>query len=472
MWQTLKMQENDQDQAKPLFVKDMTDEQIRTGLADLRNSALSVTLFAFDASIAIDEDKPAIFMTERGEIMTLHNFFANGGGFRSGTGGSVYNDTLNANQIVIGPDVWEPDDGLKRCTFRVPHVADLLHNMDRFRAIEQANFGALPNFDVFTLDVAGAKISLTHDVRSNGYYSRPTEIEPKFVIEFDMPRSIEKARNLVNKVVSFLSAALARKLTVNEIRISRNNTDEVNSAFKKNRKIIHDHTVKFYDPDKKTVVESQIGAARSFVHVRNDADVDLFKQCLQQWLERGEEWGTPTALMLNSFELNREITANRLLAATRWIERIPGVDGATSIKEDHLNEIIEAAIGKATALGYSDLEVRMRGALAAIKTENNRERLSRLAKKAGDAATVEFNYQGLAKAGMKVRDFRGKAAHGSIFLKDEEEQADFEVAIFATECLAYLLMLVDLPLNAEAKKRLQRATPVRTFSHYWSQYTA
>jgi hypothetical protein len=163
------MRDTDIDYQEPLFVSDHSDGQHRTGLADLRHASLSVTLHAFDEAIVIDDSREAVFTTEKGEILTLHHFFANGGGWREGSGATVWNDTLQANQIVLGPDEWKLDDRLKRCTFKVEGTSDLLHNMERFEAIEAADSGAMPSLDVFTIDDGGARVTLTHDVRGGGF---------------------------------------------------------------------------------------------------------------------------------------------------------------------------------------------------------------------------------------------------------------------------------------------------------------
>lgn len=457
------------DEEKPLFVKDLAEGRTRTGLADMRSSILTVTLFDFDGAIDVDESKEACFVTEKGEILTLHNYFAGGRGWRQGSGASVWNNTIQANQMVLGPDPWKENDLLRRCTFKVEGASDLLHNVERFEAIEQAEFGNMPALDVFTIAADGAHVTLTHDVRGGGFNRRATSIEPKFVIEFDVPQTIAVARTMVNNVVAFLSLAQVRRLSIDEFTISRLTEAEIDAAIKADKRLPHNHTVRFYSTDK-LELGKQPWVGRAFAHVRKPEDVATFAACLKIWLERGPEWRAATSLMLENFLLAREISGNRLLSATRWIERIPGTVGKTAISDAHIDQIVAAAIEKASDLGHAGLERRMRGSLKAIGAESNQTRIQRIVDGLGPLMTTKVARRGLVYGTVKGRDFRGQTAHGRVSLKTEREQSDFELAIAATECLAYLLMLSDFPLDIDAIRRVDSSTLPRHFSAFWQHY--
>lgn len=463
------MQDTTMDTSKPIFVRDMDEVQVRTGLADLAHPVLSVTLYAFDGKITIDETKEAVFTTERGEILTLHDYFATGGGYRSGTNATVWNEVLQANQIVVGPDLWKADDLLKRCTFRVEGTEDLLHNVERFEEIEKAEFGSMSSLDVFTVEANGARVTLTHRVRGGGFNRRPNEIETMWELQFDDPQPINEVRKFVNTIVAFLSMAQLRKLSVREFQISRHSMAELEALVEKDNRVPYNHLVKFYATED-VDVSVQPFTGRSFAHVRFADDVELFTRCLKQWLERDTEWRAAMSLMTENFTLSREISGDRLLSATRWIERIPGTGSLPAINDEHIEQIADKAAETASALGYDELKSRIRGNMKNIKEETNAARLQRLVAGLGHILTEPVWSRGIVHGAMKARDMRGQAAHGSVELKNKREQDDFELAIMATECLAYLLMLKDFPLDADAISRVLRARPVTNIITYWQHY--
>jgi hypothetical protein len=463
------MQDTILDASKPIFVRDMDEVQVRTGLADLTHPVLSVTLYAFDEKITVDEAKEAVFTTERGEILTLHGYLATGGGCRSGTNATVWNEVLRANQVVVGPDVWKTDDVLKRCTFRVEGTEDLLHNVERFQEIEKAEFGSMPSLDVFTVEAAGARVTLTHRVRGGGFNRRPNEIETMWEIEFDVPQPIEEARKVVNTIVAFLSMAQLRKLSVREFQISRHSMAELEATMKEDNRVPYNHLVRFYATED-VDVSAQPFTGRSFAHVRFADDVELFTLCLKQWLERDTQWRAAMSLMTDNFTRSREISGDRLLSATRWIERIPGTGSQPAISDKHVEQIATKAAETASALGYDELKSRIRGNMKNISEETNAKRLERLVAGLDHILTEPVWRRGIVYGAMKARDMRGQAAHGRVELKNKREHDDFEMAIMATECLAYLMMLKDFPLDADAISRVMRARPVTNIIAYWQHY--
>jgi hypothetical protein len=290
------------------------------------------------------------------------------------------------------------------------------------------------------------------------------------VIEFAEPRTIEEARLIVNEIAAFLSAGQVRRLTVQQLQVSRKTMAEIEACLKKGTTPLpYNHAVRFYMPDAADPGQ-QPWTGRAFAHVRTAADVDLFAACLKGWLERDEEWQAATRLMLEAFALSREISEDRLLTATRWIERILGNAGPAAIGSADIDAITSVAITKAASLGHDGLDSRIRGSLKAIGGETNKQRLERLVDHVARLADEPTWRKGLVTGALKARDFRGQAAHGSVNTRTTRERDDFELAIVATECLAYLLMLVDFPLDRDAIRRVQNAHPFRHFTATWQHY--
>lgn len=453
---------------EPIFIRELGKDNPRSGIAVLSRTELSLTLHAFEELTKTDPDQETAYLTEAGEILTLHGFFSSFPGYRQGSGAIVYHEVLRANTFVIGPKPWREDDLLRRCTFSVEGTDDQLHNNPRFDAILRAVAGEEPGLDVFSITCGDATLTVGYTMTSSRIFNRAPQLQPRFAVEFADGRAIQDARRMIRSVVRFLSASQCRELAAEDIRISRLTLKESYAKALEGTELPYNYALHVYNPDPPRELEYRF-FARSFVYLREDQDMELFKVCLAQWVARDEEWDAAAELMLGSFRLSREISGTRLLAATRWLERIPANEAAASMGDNDFDQVVQAAVTRAEKLGHAGLGARIRGSLRSIKTETNRQRIERLVALATTVVdTLSFEPDALIAACMKARDFRGQAAHGRVALKSEREEVDFELAIYGTECLAYLLMLVGLPLTDEARRRVFDTELVRNFVTTWN----
>ncbi|MBT0671126.1 hypothetical protein HT136_22390 [Novosphingobium profundi] len=386
---------------------------------------------------------------------------------QSRAGSIVYHEYLRGNTAIVGPETWHEDDRLKCCTFSVEGTDDQLHNNPRFETLLRAVSDEKPSTEVLSLQIGDATISVYYAMSSNRIFNRAPELRPRFAIEFAAGRTLWDTKYLISSIVEFLSASQSRELIADDIKIYRSTLTELKNKLQEFGDFPYHYSVHTFKHEPATKLEYQF-FAKSFAYLREDPDMELFKACLKQWLSRGEDWREASALMVASFKLAREMSGARLLAATRWVECIPGNAAAGNMLDEHFAEIVRVAAARAEEFGHKGLEGRIKGSLRSLKSETNRQRLERLVARGMTVLDpLTFEAGPLVTACMFARDFRGKAAHGRVIVKSEQEETEFELAVLGTECLAYLLMLADLPLDEEARRRVNDANPISHFRMTW-----
>ncbi|WP_373928455.1 hypothetical protein QTN93_15065 [Sphingomonas aerolata] len=363
--------------AGPIFVRELSSDSPRSGIASLNPSDISVTLHSFDEMVKIDAEKTAAFVTEDGEVLTLHNYFDTFPGYSQGAGGIVYHEYLRGNTAIVGPETWHEDDLLKRCTFSVEGIDDQLHNNPRFEALLRKSSDEKASTEVLSLQIEDATISVYYTMSSNWIFNRAPELRPRFELEFPEGNKLFDASDIIYSIVEFLSASQSRALVANDIKIYRSTQTEMKANLNDVGDFPYHYFVYNFEQEPAASIEYQF-FAKSFAYLRENRDMELFRACLKQWLTRSEDWREASALMVAGFKLSKEMSGARLLAATRWVERIPGNQAAGDMLDEHFAEIVRAAAAKAEEIGHKGLEGRIKGSLRSLKSETNRQRLERL----------------------------------------------------------------------------------------------
>jgi hypothetical protein len=438
----------------------------REGRFSISEDYIKATLFAFDERFHIETDGVVVLRTENNKLVSLHHNFDGG----SGGSGFVNSDppmfsdahTIISNIAVVGYSAWEAHDLLRQADFAVPQTSDLLHHSAKFRALAETEIGSITDQELLTLHAGGMTVRIWYGASGSMDFSRPHRIEPQVVLEFDDGQTLISYFDHVNCVVRFFSAALCHRLQPRDIIVRRLSRANWLAAIKA-KQHFGDHSVWYIWPENYEGDDHWVG--RSFVHMRDDAELESFSACLKAWIERDSKWSNAANLMMTAFKLKNEISPNRLLTAFKWLEETPGTSVLPVIDPADVEEIAKAAAAKASELGYDNIEKRIRGSLAVLKTESHDQRFVRLISETAAVFGNEIVPEDLIDFLKKAVGFRGKAAHGHFEPDSEEEFQDFSRATYALECLSYLLMLKDLPINPEGIKRVRRSRPVQTFRH-------
>jgi ApeA N-terminal domain 1 len=437
----------------------------REGRFSISKDYIKATLFAFDERFHLDTGGVVVLRTETNKIVSLHQNIDGG----SGGGGFVNSDppmfsdahTIISNIAVVGFSAWEAQDTLRQVDFAVPHTSDLLRHSEKFQALADAEFGSDTDQDLLTLHSGGMTVRIWYGASGSMDFSRPQHIEPQVALEFDDGQTLISYINHVYCVVRFFSAALCQRLQPKDI-IVRQLSREAWIAAVEAKQHRGDHSIWYIWPENEED-DRDIWVGRSFVHMRDDAELESFSACLKAWIDRDSEWSNATNLMMTAFKLKNEISPDRLLTAFKWFEETPGTSVLPAIKPEDVDKIAAAASAKAAELGYDQVEKRIRGSLAVLKTESHDQRFARLIGEVRAVFGNEIVPDDLLDFLKKAVGFRGKAAHAHFEPESETEFQDFSRSIYAVECLSYLLMLKDLPINSEGLQRVRRSRPVAHF---------
>jgi hypothetical protein len=168
-------------------------------------------------------------------------------------------------------------------------------------------------------------------------------------------------------------------------------------------------------------------------------------------------------MMMGSLKFIGEISAERMLAAFKWLEEIPIAVQLQPVDSDHVDCIASCAAEVALRLGYDNWVDRIRGSLRVLRFESHRDRFTRLIKSIRHRLGTNIVDDLIVEHLMRATMFRGKVAHGIFEPKDEAERLDFIRATAALECFNYLLMVRDLPVSETGVERVRSSKLVSEY---------
>jgi hypothetical protein len=169
---------------------------------------------------------------------------------------------------------------------------------------------------------------------------------------------------------------------------------------------------------------------------------------------------------MGSFRQNpSELGPERLMAATRWFEKIPNTGAVPILDEQKVQELANKMGGLAKELGLGDLAGRYAGAVKNISRETRAQQIERLVTQVRSLLSRAIPKTNLVPHVGSAYGFRGVAAHAGLNADSDEEFSRFSKAIYAIECLCYLLTVCSLPLTDSGKQNLAESPRVREFEH-------
>lgn len=429
---------------------------------------MAVELYAFDERhLGGDFDDLLVLRLANNTIVSLHDNIP-------GSGGMYHMDLENqkwtsrrhvlSNVVIAGDNAWLKGDPVRRISFSIEHAEELLRYSDKFEAVVEAEFGDMPDSTLFALKAGGMTLKAWYPASGDLTFKHATHIGVRYGIEFDEPRDLTSYMPEMLRLVHFVSAAMGHSFAPSDIHFSRLTHAEYMAAVEA-RKGYREHKVHYVWAS--DAPKSNLWIGRSFAHVRGEAELAAFLDCLKAWIERDAAWRSATHMMMGSLSLQPVMSGERLMTACRWLENIPGADSEMAVTDDDINAIAEVAGAEAENRGHKDYKARIAGVIRGqLKKESNGERFARLHKsichKFGNDALEENVIAYL----LRAMQFRGRVAHGDFEPDNEADHQSFAKSVYAMEALCYLLTIRDLPMSGEGARRATRQQIIANFRQF------
>ncbi|GAA0640895.1 hypothetical protein GCM10009424_15160 [Sphingomonas ursincola] len=419
------------------------------GALRLSDDRIEVRLVSFDDFFFIDRDTEHLpLRLEDNSYATMHSAFCGGPGSYSSRTEKTHNQTISANTLTHGPDEWKPDDPIRHVTFELPRAEAFLRYDPKIKELESNS--PWSEIDTYAFAVELPELTVRLGYRSTvSMVSERVRVEaPVFVIDFAQPRSIKTYLEDVQTIVRFVSSVLGLTMHPENIRIRRVSDEEMRSSVEKGD-FLGDHSVTEMWFSKSHQDDGEARPYRAFVGLFDEEEMRAFRACLRVWIEREPEWARSNALMIECLRLQREISAERMLAACKWLEEVPTAKAVRVTDDSIVKIIVDAALQAADQLGQDRLKARIPQALERLTLESHRERFERLVTKIADRFGPGVVHKDMPDHLIAaLRDFRGKVAHGHYEPQDDAESEAFARSIFAVEALCLLLTCFDMPMTA------------------------
>lgn len=426
------------------------------GALRLSDDLIEVRLVSFDDFFFIDRDTERLpLRLEDNSYATMHSAFFGGRGSCSSGTETTHNQTISASTLIHGPDEWKPDDPIRHVTFELPRAKAFLRYDPKIKELEANSPWSKIDPYAFAVEVPGLTVRLGY--RSTvSMASEWVRVEaPVFVIDFAQPRLIKTYLKDVQTIVRFVSSALGLTMHPENIRIRRVSDEEMRSSVETGI-FLGDHSVTEMWFRKSHQDDGEARSYGAFAGLFGEEEMRAFCACLRLWLAREPEWARSNALMIECLRLQREISAERMLAACKWLEEVPTAKAVCVIDHSIIKTIADAALQAADELGQDRLKARIPQALERLMLESHRERFERLVAKISDRFGPGVFHEDMPDHLIAaVRDFRGKVAHGHYEPKDDAESEAFARSIFAVESLCLLLTWCDMPMTKDGLNRIK-----------------
>jgi hypothetical protein len=447
------------------FCREETTGKGHCGIFHVEADDMAVELYAFDERYIVGNfDDLLVLRLANNTIASLHNNIPGSGGIRHM---DLENERWTArrhvvsNVVIAGDNAWLQGDPVRRISFSINHAEELLRYSDKFEAVVEAEFGDMPDSTLFALRADGMILKAWYPASGNLTFKHATHIGVRYGIEFDEPRDLTSYMPEMLRLVHFVSAAMGHRFAPSDIHFSRLTDAEYMAAIEV-RKGYREHKVHYVwasDPPK-----NNLWIGRSFAHVRSEAELAAFLDCLKEWIERDAAWRSATNMMMGSLGLQRVMSGERLMTACRWLEQIPGADSAMAVSNDDINAIAEVAGAEAAKRGHENYQPRIAGVIRGhLKKESNGERFARLHKSICDKFGDDALKENVIPYLLQAMQFRGRVAHGDFEPYNEADYRSFAKSVYAMEALCYLLTIRDLPMSSEGACRATTQQIVANF---------
>jgi hypothetical protein len=430
-----------------------------------REAGLKTKLFSFDEFFYIDTDEPVYLLTEELETISLFGSFG-GPGTRSSVHSerALHTDTIHSNIGVAGPDKWRLDDKIKRITFSVPEAFGILRNNTKIAQLRKPhrqrgrNDWALLNFSA-----NGRHIRLFYQAKYKWDGDEPVEVTPYFEVEFDDSVLINDYSLPIQDILSFLSFSLGVGISPFDISISRISYEELAQQLEQKAFTEGHNILSFWRKDDAEIESDSFHG--SPIQSYDSRELVSLERCLKGWIARVDEWRESNQLMVQCFKRRKEISAERLMLATRWLETIPSTKAQELLTQEQIGAMVNAAHEVTLAFPGVISRERLSGALRVVKCESRKQQMERLVDLVSTTFELPLPKNEFLELLNSALGLRGKAAHGSLPLSSQQSFLDCNRATVAVETLACMLMAMDLPLSEDGKERLKSHRAIGYLRH-------
>lgn len=449
---------------KILCVEQETGREIK-GFFRYSPDSIETQLVSFDGFFQIPDDSRITLLAEDLKFITLLNSFSSTGSRskHSEPKQHSHNQWIHSNLALVGDRPWTEDMAVKQVSFEVPHSQRILENRKFVELLTGEERFSDADRRVVHTSVDGITVSVWYAARYGWTGEFPTEWGPRIEIRFDTPKSIDDFTDTLFFVTSFLSFNLGVCLQWQDASISYMDDDEIETAIAA-QSYVGRHQAIFLQDDHEPEMQRS-GNWGSPCLCYNDEERAVFGDCLAEWLKRSSEWKTAYGLMMGFLRHQGSIGADRLLAACKCLEQIPGTQGRPVLDSDCVEQIVAAAMTKAKELGHRHLNGRIKSSLQRVGTEDHDTRFRRLYANALNGHATRRPVDTVISDLKNAMRLRGHAAHRSLQTDTDDAFRTLDRAISAVECLCVLLLATDLPLSKEGRDRLFRNPVVSDYAN-------
>lgn len=460
------------DQPLELTCRERVTGKGRTGRLCISDKRMRLKLSCFDEFFFIKTEEPISVDLEDASVATLFDCISSGPGGSSRHDRKVYFQTIIPNAVLIGADQWNANKLVRCATFgfigsNVPllttDIIDLKFEYPSPETAEAHQDKASGERDVVTVDygkttilnvtVANLEVRVWCSVsRSHGPFQETIKIDPRVTVDFHLGVSVHEYLVIICDIVGLFALSIGQPSRPYNIHVNALSSVEI-EATAKSHDYPESHSARYVWP-KMQVDRSRAWPGASVLQVLNTEEREATKAVLVAWINRRAEWRAAYALMMGALRLQNEIGADRLMKAFAWFEAIPLDEKSKSVSSKQADEIAAAAIKEASALGLVSQTDRIKSSLKKLAKEPLTERFQRLIESLEDQFGKKLVPSGLEQDCVKAIRFRGAAAHGGLNL-DENRFDEFSRCVHAVECVAFLLMLRDLPISDGATDRIR-----------------
>lgn len=432
------------------------------GILSLGAEAFTLQLHNFDTHFHLGDDEYIVARTADNWFASFTSYVSTGSGSRWGEK-QVFSQTFAINTAIIGWKPWLQGDLVRRTRFLVPKADDLLHHSTVHHQIANSRLGSSPANEVVSCPVVGGTVRIYYSWTGNSISDYPLQIWPEVEMEFDEHIPESTVRDRVTCFLQFLSAASSIRFVEDGQTVSKVPHAEWLAEIEAGSQDTDWSIYHWADARDRAPLGEHGGAHGAFATNRDDEERLRFSDCLTEWFRRYPEWEGACSAMMEALSLQNVMNAERLLNVTRWLEATPGTQPGRIFTDDHRSALGKLAARGAENLGYDlSLRGRVKGAVSGIKEDRNLV-WKRLVSEIQAVFGEHLIANDLAAWVGKAFSLRGNAAHRPIIGFTEAEYETFSRAVFSAECFALLMLLKDLPMTAEGRRRVGEAPLVRYY---------
>lgn len=426
---------------KSHFVRYERGEDEFFGTLNITGPKAILELHSFSKPTGLVRDEDIVVQLEDLNYATLRNNI-HSPGTQSSYNGTRYFSRTNSNEIIVGFRPWRKDDVIETLDFTFSDTNGAFVSPEIQSAIMTPCEKQTPDGVVFSTTVGADVIKVYYTIHMSfetGYFA-PGSV--RCSVNFEQGKPFSEVGEFIGALRTFFSLAFGIEAAFADHRIKPLKDNEL--TLRDGRKV-----AKFFNliwpgaRDEEEKIEGAI-TPRSFLRSWGAEDREAFSKSLVFWLDRWKDWRGPAVGMMFALREQNTFENYRLINACKWLESTPGAKQKTIHEKSRLKVVIDAATKAAEDQGLV-LGSRLKGSINALQTESRRAWVTRLVNKISHLSS-RLDKEKMIEDVMTGFTLRGKFAHRKFDHEDNDSFGQYVRQTRAVECLAFLLLVCDLPL--------------------------